>query len=35
MSDRVIVMCEGHITGELPIEEVTQERIMTAATLRN
>lgn len=35
MSDRVIVMCEGRITGELPIEEVTQERIMTAATLRN
>lgn len=35
MSDRVIVMCEGRITGVLPIEEVTQERIMTAATLRN
>ena len=35
MSDRVIVMCEGRITGEIPIEEVTQERIMTAATLRN
>lgn len=35
MSDRIIVMCEGRKTGELGIEEATQERIMHAATLRN
>ncbi len=35
MSDRIIVMCEGRKTGELAIEEATQERIMHAATLRN
>lgn len=34
MSDRVIVMCEGRITGEIPIEEANQECIMTAATNR-
>lgn len=33
-SDRVIVMCEGRITGELPIEEATQENIMKYAMLR-
>ena len=32
MSDRVVVMCEGAKTGELPIEEATQEKIMTLAT---
>ena len=32
MSDRVIVMCEGSKTGELSIEEATQEKIMTLAT---
>lgn len=35
MSDRVIVMCEGRKTAELPIEEATQETIMHYATLRN
>lgn len=35
MSDRIIVMCEGRITGEIPIEEASQENIMTAATLRD
>ena len=35
MSDRIIVMCEGKITGELGIEEATQEKIMNFATLRN
>ena len=35
MSDRIIVMCEGKKTGELDIAEVTQEKIMHAATLRN
>lgn len=35
MSDRIIVMCEGRKTGEIPIEEATQQNIMHAATLRN
>ena len=34
LSDRVIVMCEGHVTGELDISEATQESIMTYATKR-
>lgn len=34
MSDRVIVMCEGRITGELPISEASQEKIMEYATMR-
>ncbi len=32
MSDRVYVVSEGRITGELPIEEATQEKIMHLAT---
>lgn len=32
MSDRIVVMCEGSKTGELSIEEATQEKIMTMAT---
>ena len=32
MSDRIIVMCEGKKTGEIPIEEATQEAIMDKAT---
>ena len=32
MSDRVAVMCEGKLTGILPIEECTQEKIMALAT---
>ena len=32
MSDRVLVMCEGKKTGELPIEKATQEAIMDLAT---
>ena len=32
MSDRIVVMCEGKKTGELSIEEATQERIMNLAT---
>lgn len=35
MSDRIIVMCEGKKTGEIRIEEASQELIMHAATLRN
>lgn len=34
MSDRIIVMCEGRITGKLDIKEVTQEDIMHYATMR-
>ncbi|HIT89490.1 MAG TPA: sugar ABC transporter ATP-binding protein [Candidatus Merdenecus merdavium] len=34
MSDRIIVMCEGKKTGELSIEEASQESIMKAATNR-
>ena len=34
MSDRICVMCEGKITGELKIEEANQEKIMHLATLR-
>jgi ribose transport system ATP-binding protein len=33
MSDRVIVMSEGRITGELAIEEASQEAIMERATM--
>lgn len=32
MVDRVVVMCEGAITGELMRDEMTQERIMDLAT---
>ncbi|MGP6139961.1 MULTISPECIES: sugar ABC transporter ATP-binding protein [unclassified Jeotgalibaca] len=35
MSDRVIVLCEGRMTGEVSIEEATQEKILTLATTRN
>ena len=34
MSDRVIIMSEGRRTGELSIEEASQEKIMHYATLR-
>ncbi len=33
MSDRLVVMCEGRVTGELDISESTQEKIMTLATM--
>ena len=32
MSNRIIVMCNGRITGEVEGEEATQERIMSFAT---
>jgi inositol transport system ATP-binding protein len=32
MSDRVLVMCEGRITGEVLRAEATQERVMQLAT---
>jgi ribose transport system ATP-binding protein len=34
MSHRIIVMCEGRITGELTAAEATQEKVMTLATQR-
>jgi ribose transport system ATP-binding protein len=34
MSDRIIVMCEGRTTGDLPWRDATQERIMQLATQR-
>lgn len=34
MSDRIMVMCEGRKTKEIPIEEATQELILKYATLR-
>ncbi|HEY9064409.1 MAG TPA: sugar ABC transporter ATP-binding protein, partial [Burkholderiaceae bacterium] len=34
LSHRILVMCEGRITGELPIQEATQEKIMQLATQR-
>jgi ribose transport system ATP-binding protein len=34
MSDRIVVMCEGRITGELSAKDATQERIMQLATQR-
>jgi ribose transport system ATP-binding protein len=34
MSDRIVVMCEGRITGELSAGDATQESIMHLATLR-
>jgi ribose transport system ATP-binding protein len=34
MSHRIVVMCEGRITGELSSEEATQEAIMKLATMR-
>ncbi|MBQ1310255.1 MAG: sugar ABC transporter ATP-binding protein [Blautia sp.] len=32
MSDRIVIMCEGRKTGEIRIEEATQEAIMDKAT---
>lgn len=32
MSDRILVMCDGKITGEFTREEVTQDKILTSAT---
>jgi len=34
MCDRVLVLCEGRLTGEFSRAEATQERIMEAATAR-
>jgi ABC-type sugar transport system ATPase subunit len=32
MSDRVVVMCEGRLVGEVSRKEATQEKIMELAT---
>ena len=32
MSDRIIIMCEGKVTGDIDISEATQEHIMDKAT---
>ena len=32
ISDRIIVMCDGRITGELDVKDATQERILELAT---
>ena len=34
LSHRILVMCEGRVTGELPSREATQEKIMQLATQR-
>ncbi len=34
MSDRIVVMCEGRVTGELDIADANQEEIMKYATMR-
>ena len=35
MSDRILIMCEGNVTGEMDISEANQENIMRFATTRN
>ncbi|NCB36271.1 MAG: sugar ABC transporter ATP-binding protein, partial [Clostridia bacterium] len=32
MSDRILVMCDGRLTGEIKGQDATQENIMTLAT---
>lgn len=32
IADRIVVMCDGRITGEMSAEEATQEKILTLAT---
>ena len=32
MSDRVLVVCQGRITGEFDRDEATEEKIMACAT---
>ena len=34
MSDRIMVMCEGVLTGVMPIEDASQQLIMKYATAR-
>ncbi|MCB0093409.1 MAG: sugar ABC transporter ATP-binding protein, partial [Caldilineaceae bacterium] len=32
MSDRIVVMCQGRVTGEFTHASATEEKILTAAT---
>ena len=32
IADRIIVMCDGRITGELMSQDATQEKILSLAT---
>ncbi|MCL1854998.1 MAG: sugar ABC transporter ATP-binding protein [Clostridia bacterium] len=34
LCDRILTFCEGRLTGEFPREEATQEKLLTAATMR-
>jgi ABC-type sugar transport system ATPase subunit len=34
LCDRILVLCEGHLTGELSRAEATEQRIMELATQR-
>src|SRR5437867_9287075 len=34
LCDRILVLCEGRLTGEFSRQEATEQRIMEAATLR-
>jgi ribose transport system ATP-binding protein len=35
MSDKIVVMCNGKITGSMPVSEATQDKILTLATMYN
>jgi ABC-type sugar transport system ATPase subunit len=35
VSDRILVLCEGRLTGEFSRAEATEQRIMEAATRRS
>ncbi|HEV3118796.1 MAG TPA: sugar ABC transporter ATP-binding protein [Gemmataceae bacterium] len=35
LCDRILVLCEGRLTGEFARHEATEQRIMEAATMRN
>jgi ABC-type sugar transport system ATPase subunit len=32
VSDRILVLCEGRLTGEFAVQDATEEKIMEAAT---
>ena len=32
IADRIVVMCDGRVTGELSAREATQEKILSLAT---
>ena len=34
ISDRILVMCEGHVSGELDYTEATEEKIMAFASVK-